>query len=195
MKDQILSFVSKLDEVESFVVHLAFRMLHAHEMDESFLKLSEPKLKKKKNDQMVSLIRSVNEVTRVAGDMERIRAFCQIWVSELRVMLHETEDCVNDFMIKVYGQTGRDRKQSIVEFRSELENVNSAPAKQSQLHANYLSIKAPQMHGHPPVYHPEVHVPVILLILQLLMSKLNLSKLQFSKLQSLNLILKTSILK
>ena len=65
MKDQILSFVSKLDEVESFVVHLAFRMLHAHEMDESFLKLSEPKLKKKKNDQMVSFIRPMNEVTRV----------------------------------------------------------------------------------------------------------------------------------
>ncbi|RVW18924.1 Protein CLMP1 [Vitis vinifera] len=99
--------------------------------------------------------RSVNEVTRVAGDMERIRAFCQIWVSELRVMLHETKDCVNDFMIKVYGQTGRDQKQSIVEFGSELENVNSSPAKQSQLHANCLSIKAPQMHGHPPVYHPE----------------------------------------
>ena len=57
---------------------------------------------------MVSLIRSINEVTRVAGDMERIRAFCQIWVSELRVMLHETKDCVNDFMIKVYGQTGWD---------------------------------------------------------------------------------------
>ena len=33
--------------------------------------------------------------------MERIRAFCQIWVSELKVMLHEVEDCVNDFMIKV----------------------------------------------------------------------------------------------
>ena len=121
---------------------------------------------------MVSLIRSVNEVTRVAGDMERIRAFCHIWVSELGVMLHETKDCVNDFMIKVYGQTGRDQKQLIVEFGSELENVNSSPAKQSQLHANCLSIKAPQMHGNPPVYHPEVHVPVILLILQLLINRI-----------------------
>ena len=103
MKDQILSFVSKLDEVESFVVHLVFQMMHAHEMAECFLKLSELKLKKKINNQMVSLIRPLDKVTRVVGDMERIRAFCQIWVSELKVMLHEAEDCVNDFMIKVYG--------------------------------------------------------------------------------------------
>ena len=101
MRNQILSFVSKLDEVESFVVHLVFQMMHAHEMAECFLKLSELKLKKKINDQMVSLIRPLDKVTRVAGDMERIRAFCQIWVSELKVMLHEVEDCVNDFMIKV----------------------------------------------------------------------------------------------
>ena len=113
-----------------------------------------------------------------------------IWVSELRLMLHEADDCVNDFMIKVYGQIGRDQKKSIVEFRSELENVNSPPAKQSQLHANCLSIKASLMHGHSPMYYPKVHVSVIILILQLLMSKFNLSKLQ-----SLNLILKTSILK
>ena len=51
-------------------------MLHAHEMVESFMKLSEPKLKKKINDQVLSLIRPLNEVTSVAGDMERIKTFC-----------------------------------------------------------------------------------------------------------------------
>ena len=50
-------------------------MLHAHEMVESFMKLSKPKLKKKINDQVVSLIRPLNEVTSVAGDIERIRTF------------------------------------------------------------------------------------------------------------------------
>ena len=76
VRDQILSFVSKLDEVENFVGHVAFKMLHAHEMVESFMKLSEPKLKKKINDQVLSLIRPLNEVTSVAGDMERIKTFC-----------------------------------------------------------------------------------------------------------------------
>ena len=59
---------------------------------------------------MVSLIRPLNEFIRVAGDMERIRTFCHIWVNELRVMLYEAEDYVDDFMIKVYGQTSLDRK-------------------------------------------------------------------------------------
>ena len=110
VRDQILSFVSKLDEVESLVGHPAFRTLHTHEMVEYFMKLSEQKLKKKRKDQVVSLIRPLNEVTRVLGDMERIRTFCQIWMNELRVMLYEAEDYVDDFMIKVYGQTSRDRK-------------------------------------------------------------------------------------
>ncbi|KAJ9683383.1 hypothetical protein PVL29_019106 [Vitis rotundifolia] len=74
---------------------------------------------------MVSLIRQLDEVTRVAGDVERIRACCQTWVRELRVMLDEAEDYVDNFIIKVYGQTGQDRKESIAEFASELENINS----------------------------------------------------------------------
>ncbi|XP_034706539.1 disease resistance protein RPM1-like isoform X4 [Vitis riparia] len=125
VKDQILSLVNKLDEVGSFLGHPVFWTLHAREMAESFLKLFEPYLKKKGNDEMMSLIRQLDEVTRVAGDVERIRACCQTWVSELRVMLHEAEDYVDDFIIKVYGQTGQDRKESIAEFGSELENINS----------------------------------------------------------------------
>ena len=123
--DQILSLVNKLDEVGSFLGHPVFRTLHAREMAESFLKLFEPKLKKKGNDQMVSLIRQLDEVTRVAGDVERIRACCQTWVSELRVMLHEAKDYVDNFIIKVYEQTGQDQKESIAEFGSELENINT----------------------------------------------------------------------
>ena len=125
VKDQILSLVNKLDEVGGFVGHPAFWTLHAREMAESFLKLSKPKLTKKGKDQMVSLIRKLDEATRVAGDVERIRACCQTWVRELRLMLHEAEDCVDNFIIKVYGQTGQDQKESIAEFASELENINS----------------------------------------------------------------------
>ena len=102
-----------------------FWTLHAREMAESFLKLFEPKLKKKGNDQMMSLIRQLDEVTGVAGDVERIRACCQTWVSELRVMHHEAEDYVDNFIIKAYGQTGQDQKESITEFGSELENINT----------------------------------------------------------------------
>ncbi|XP_010660873.1 uncharacterized protein LOC100852579 isoform X1 [Vitis vinifera] len=125
VKDQILSLVNKLDEVGGFVGHPAFWTLHAREMAESFLKLSKPKLTKKGKDQMLSLIRKLDEATRVAGDVERIRACCQTWVRELRLMLHEAEDCVDNFIIKVYGQTGQDQKESIAEFASELENINS----------------------------------------------------------------------
>ncbi|KAJ9682810.1 hypothetical protein PVL29_018686 [Vitis rotundifolia] len=46
-------------------------------------------------------------------------------VRELRVMLHEAEDYVDNFIIKVYGQTGQDQKESIAEFGSELENINT----------------------------------------------------------------------
>ncbi|KAJ9683390.1 hypothetical protein PVL29_019113 [Vitis rotundifolia] len=74
---------------------------------------------------MVSLIRQLDEVTRVAGDVERIRACCQTWVRELRLMLDEAEDYVDNFIIKVYGQTGQDQKESIAELASELENINS----------------------------------------------------------------------
>ena len=48
VRDQILSFVSKLDEVESFVGHPAFRTLHTHEMVEYFMKLFEKKTEKEK---------------------------------------------------------------------------------------------------------------------------------------------------
>lgn len=125
VKDQILSLVNKLDEVGGFVGHPAFWTLHAREMAESFLKLSKPKLTKKGKDQMMSLIRQLDEATRVAGDVERIRACCQTWVRELRLMLHEAEDYVDNFIIKVYGQTGQDQKEWIAEFASELENINS----------------------------------------------------------------------
>ncbi|KAJ9683384.1 hypothetical protein PVL29_019107 [Vitis rotundifolia] len=74
---------------------------------------------------MLSLITQLDEVTRVAGDVETIRACCQTWVRELRVMLHEAEDYVDNFIIKVYGQTGQDQKEWIAEFASELENINS----------------------------------------------------------------------
>ena len=40
-------------------------------------------------------------------------------------MLHEAEDCVDNFIIKVYGQTRQDQKESIAEFGSELENINT----------------------------------------------------------------------
>ena len=136
-----------------------FWTLHAREMAESFLKLFEPKLKKKGNDQMVSLIRQLDEVTRVAGDVERIRVCCQTWVSELRLMLHEAEDYVDDFMIKVYGQTRWDQKQSIAEFGSGLENVNPPPVEQSQLQPEHHFCMA--MHGHLPMHHPKAkHHPL-----------------------------------
>ncbi|KAJ9683389.1 hypothetical protein PVL29_019112 [Vitis rotundifolia] len=40
-------------------------------------------------------------------------------------MLCEAEDFVDDFIIKVYGQTEKDRKDSIAEFGNELQNINS----------------------------------------------------------------------
>ena len=74
-------------------------------------------------------------------------------MNELRVMLYEAEDYVDDFMIKVYGQTRWDQKQSIAEFGSGLENVNPPPVEQSQLQPEHHFCMA--MHGHSPVYHPK----------------------------------------
>ena len=47
VKDQILSLVSKLDEVGSFLGNPFFWTLNAREMAKSFLTLSEPELGKK----------------------------------------------------------------------------------------------------------------------------------------------------
>ena len=60
--------------------------------------------------------------------MDRIlgRESCHLtWATELRGMLCEVEDFVDDFIIKVYGQTKKDREDSIAKFRNELQNINS----------------------------------------------------------------------
>ena len=40
-------------------------------------------------------------------------------------MLRQAEDFVDDFIIRAYGQTEKDRKDSIAEFGEELQNINS----------------------------------------------------------------------
>ena len=40
-------------------------------------------------------------------------------------MLCEAEDFIDDFIIKLYGQTEKDRENSIAEFGNELQNINS----------------------------------------------------------------------
>ena len=124
VKDQILSLVSKLDEVGSFLGDPFFWTLHARETAKSFLTLSVPKLGKKGKEQMVSFIRKLDEVTGVSGD-ERIWACYKTWVSEIRGTLREADDYVDDFIIKVCGQTKQDQKESTAEFGSEIENIKS----------------------------------------------------------------------
>ena len=124
VKDQILSLVSKLDEVGSFLGDPFFWTLHARETAKSFLTLSVPKLGKKGKEQMVSFIRKLDEVTGVSGD-ERIWACYKTWVSEIRGTLREADDYVDDFIIKVCGQTEQDQKESTAEFGSEIENIKS----------------------------------------------------------------------
>ena len=79
-------------------------------------------------DQIESLISKLDAVGSFTGDADRIlgRESChQSWASELRGMLCEVEDFVDDFIIKVYGQTEKDREESIAEFGNELQNINA----------------------------------------------------------------------
>ena len=79
-------------------------------------------------DQIESLINKLDAVGSFTGDVDRIlgRESCHLtWASELRGMLCEAEDFVDGFIIKVYGQTEKDREDSIAEFRNELQNTNS----------------------------------------------------------------------
>ncbi|KAJ9682811.1 hypothetical protein PVL29_018687 [Vitis rotundifolia] len=79
-------------------------------------------------DQIESLINKLDAVGSFTGDVDRIlgrESYHLTWASELRGMLCEAEDFVDDFVIKVYGQTEKDREDSIAEFGNELQNINS----------------------------------------------------------------------
>ncbi|KAL6324858.1 hypothetical protein AAG906_018385 [Vitis piasezkii] len=79
-------------------------------------------------DQIESLINKLDAVGSFTGDVDRILgrdSYHPTWASELRGMLCEAEDFVDDFVIKVYGQTEKDREDSIAEFGNELQNINS----------------------------------------------------------------------
>ena len=120
-------------------LHFHFgRPLHAHIMAASFVTLFQWRLNSmllQENeillgvkDQIESLISKLDAVGSFTGDADRIlgRESChQSWASELRGMLCEAEDFVDGFIIKVYGQTEKDREDSIAEFRNELQNTNS----------------------------------------------------------------------
>ena len=80
-------------------------------------------------DQIESLINKLDAVGSFTGDVDRILgrdSYHPTWASELRGMLCEAQDFVDDFIIKVYGQTEKDREDSIAEFRNELQNINSS---------------------------------------------------------------------
>ncbi|RVW33964.1 hypothetical protein CK203_100749 [Vitis vinifera] len=79
-------------------------------------------------DQIESLINKLDAVGSFTGDVDRIlgrESYHLTWASELRGMLCEAEDFVDDFVIKVYGQTEKDREDSIAKFGNELQNINS----------------------------------------------------------------------
>ena len=79
-------------------------------------------------DQIESLINKLDAVGSFTRDVDRILgrdSYHPTWASELRGMLCEAEDFVDDFVIKVYGQTEKDREDSIAEFGNELQNINS----------------------------------------------------------------------
>ncbi|KAJ9683385.1 hypothetical protein PVL29_019108 [Vitis rotundifolia] len=70
-------------------------------------------------DQIESLINKLDAVGSFTGDVDRIlgREICHLtWASELRGMLRKAEDFVDDFIINAYGQTEKDRENSIAEF-------------------------------------------------------------------------------
>ena len=46
-------------------------------------------------------------------------------MSEIRGTLRQVDDYVDDFIIKVCGQTEQDQKESTAEFGSEIENIKS----------------------------------------------------------------------
>ncbi|WKA03725.1 hypothetical protein VitviT2T_021816 [Vitis vinifera] len=79
-------------------------------------------------DQIESLINKLDAVGSFTGDVDRILgrdSYHPTWASELRGMLCEAEDFVDDFVIKVFGQTEKDREDSIAKFGNELQNINS----------------------------------------------------------------------
>ena len=73
----------------------------------------------------MSFIRKLDEVIGVSGDVERIWACFKTWVSEIRGRLRQADDYVDDFIIKVCGQTEQDQKESTAKFGSEIENIKS----------------------------------------------------------------------
>ena len=79
-------------------------------------------------DQIESLINKLDAVGSFTRDVDRILgrdSYHPTWASELRGMLCEAEDFVDDFVIKVFGQTEKDREDSIAKFGNELQNINS----------------------------------------------------------------------
>ena len=79
-------------------------------------------------DQIELLIRQLDAAGTFTGDLGMIlgrESGHGSWASELRGMLRQAEDFVDDFLIRAYGQTEKDRKDSIAEFGKELQNINS----------------------------------------------------------------------
>ena len=79
-------------------------------------------------DQIELLINQLDAAGTFTGDLGMIlgKESCHgSWASELRGMLRQAENFVDDFIITAYGQTQRDRKDSIAEFGKELQNINS----------------------------------------------------------------------
>ena len=79
-------------------------------------------------DQIELLISQLDAAETFTGDLGMIlgKESCHgNWASELRGMLRQAENFVDDFIIRAYGQTEKDRKDSIAEFGKELQNINS----------------------------------------------------------------------
>ncbi|RVW46633.1 hypothetical protein CK203_067365 [Vitis vinifera] len=124
-------------------LHFHFgRPLHAHIMAASFVTLFQWRLNSmllQENeillgvkDQIESLISKLDAVGSFTGDADRIlgRESChQSWASELRGMLCEVEDFVDDFIIKVYGQTEKDREESIADLETNFRTSTQESQK------------------------------------------------------------------
>ena len=79
-------------------------------------------------DQIELLISQLDAAGTFTGDLGMIlgrESGHGSWASELRGMLRQAEDFVDDFVIRAYGQTEKDRKDPIAEFGKELQNINS----------------------------------------------------------------------
>ncbi|KAF8378244.1 hypothetical protein HHK36_029583 [Tetracentron sinense] len=94
--------------------------------------LQEPETFSGLEDQILWLMSILNEIGWLFGDIRRRTGgddAVHSWVRELRDIVHDMDDCIDEFIIQMYNQNGSSRTASTAHFESELEKINARLAE------------------------------------------------------------------